>query len=597
MNELQPIALEREGATAELVVANGRVYVSNRREFLERDVAVVGDRIAALLTDAESVIGPDTTVVDASDRVVLPGLIDAHTHADIQVTPERAAPAMLAGGTTSIVTETSGLGLLFGSRGVELTLERTADLPVTAYLTLPPQWFVDTFEPERGDDAELEAFVDLLVRERVVGVGEIDWIHVVDRESPVERLYDRARDADATIVGHGAGCRGDSLRAFATVVDNDHEAIDADGIRERAEHGIHVVGRCGSNRDDIDALAAAAPDLDRGSVSLSTDGVWPADLVDGVGMADVVRRAIEADVPERDAIDAATRNPAAHFGLEGRGVVAPGAFADLLVVDGLESMAVQTVVADGEVVVADGTPNIEPRTDPYPDSVTDTVSVDCDADRFTAPLEAAPDGVVRAMEVGQGLVTTETTVEPAVHEAVADERGDGTAATDARLGPDPDADVLTATLIDRDPATDDRAFTGFLAGYGLETGAVATTAVWETPGLATVAADTADAVVAAERVAELGGGFAVARDGAIVADLPTPVGATAADAPVEEVAAGVEALEATLRESGVGVADPLLTVQTLIFVGVPTLKLTASGYADVLGRSRVGLEPTADPES
>ncbi|NUC71494.1 adenine deaminase [Haloterrigena sp. SYSU A558-1] len=595
MNELQPVALEREGATADLVVANGRVYVSNRREFLERDVAVVGDRIAALLPDSESVTGPDTTVVDASDRVVLPGLIDAHTHADIQVTPERAAPAMLAGGTTSIVTETSGLGLLFGSRGVEFTLERTADLPVTAYLTLPPQWFVDTFEPARGDDADLEAFVDLLERERVVGVGEIDWIHVVGRESPVERLYDRARDADATIVGHGAGCRGESLRAFATVVDNDHEAIEADGIRERAEHGIHVVGRCGSNRDDIDALAAAVPDVDRGSVSLSTDGVWPADLVDGVGMADVVRRAIEAGVPERDAIDAATRNPAEHFGLEGRGVVAPGAFADLLVVDDLESMTVQTVVADGAVVVVDGTPAVEPRTDPYPDSVTDTVSVDCDADRFTAPLEAAPDGVVRAMEVGRGLVTTETTAEPAVLEA--GERGDGAAATDARLGPDPDADVLTATLIDRDPATDDRAFTGFLVGYGLERGAVATSAVWETPGLATVAADADDAVAAAERVAELGGGFAVARDGAIVADLPMPVGATAADAAVEDVAAGVEALEATLRESGVDVADPLLTVQTLTFVGVPTLKLTASGYADVLGRSRVGLEPTADPES
>ncbi|WP_339103200.1 adenine deaminase C-terminal domain-containing protein [Haloterrigena salinisoli] len=591
MNELQPVALEREGATADLVVANGRVYASNRRAFLERDVAVVGDRIAALPADAASVIGPDTTVVDASDRVVLPGLVDAHTHADIQVTPERAAPSMLAGGTTSIVTETSGLGLLFGARGVETTLERTAELPVTTYLTLPPQWFVDTFEPARGDDADLEAFVDLLARERVVGVGEIDWIHVVDRESPVERLYERARETGATIVGHGAGCRGESLRAFATVVDNDHEAIDADGIRERAEHGIHVVGRCGSNRDDIDALAEAVPDVDRGSVSLSTDGVWPADLVDGVGMADVVRRAIEAGVPERDAIDAATRNPAEHFGLEGRGVVAPGAFADLLVVDDLESMAIETVVADGEVVVTDGSPDVEPRTDPYPDSVTDTISIDCDADRFTAPLEAAPDGVVRAMEVGQGLVTTETTAEPAVLES--DER-DGTAATDARFGPDPDADVLTATLIDRDPATDDRAFTGFLTGYGLETGAVATSAVWETPGLATVAADTADAVVAAERVAELGGGFAVARGGEVVADLPAPVGATAADAPVEDVVADLEALETALSACGVDIEDPLLTVQTLTFVGVPTLKLTASGYADVLGRSLIGLEPTAD---
>ena len=593
MNELQPVALEREGGTADLVVADGRVYCSNRRAVLERDVAVVGDRIAALLEDAESVTGPETTVVDASDRVVLPGLIDAHTHADLQATPERAAPAMLASGTTSIVTETSGLGLLFGARGVETSLERTADLPVTAYLCLPPQWFVDTFEPARGGPGDLEAFTDLLERERVVGVGEIDWIHVVGRDSPVERLVERAREAGEPVVGHGAGCRGDSLRAFATVVDNDHEAIAAEGVRERAENGIHVVGRYGSNRDDIDALAEAYSDIDRGSVSLSTDGVYPADLLEGVGMADVVRRAIEAGMPPLDAIDAVTRNPAAQFGLEGRGVVAPGAFADLLVVDDLESMAVETVVADGAVVVTDGAPDVEPRTDPYPEYVRDTVSVDCAADRFTAPMAAAPDGVVRAMEVGRGFVTTETTAEPAV--LGADEVG-GEHVDGDRLGPDPDADVLTATLIDHDPATDDRSFTGFLTGYGLETGAVATTAVWETPGLATVAADTADAVVAAERVAELGGGFAVARDGDVVADLPMPVGATATNAPLEDVTADLEALEAALREAGVDVAAPLLTVQTLTFVGVPALKLTASGYADVLGQSPVGLEVESDAD-
>ncbi|WP_436344229.1 adenine deaminase C-terminal domain-containing protein [Natronorubrum sp. FCH18a] len=588
MNELQSVAFESEDATADLVVEGGRVYASNRRELLERDVAVVGDRIAALLEDAASVTGPETTVVDASDRVVLPGLIDAHTHADLQVILERAVPAMLASGTTAVVTETSGMGLHFGSRGIETLLERTADLPITPYLTLPPQPFVDTFEPARGDDAEREALADLLSHERVVGVGEIDWIHVVGRDAPVERLYERARERNVKIVGHGAGCRGDSLRAFATVVDNDHEAIAAEGVRQRAANGIHVVGRCGSNRDDLAALAEAVPDVDRASVSLSTDGVWPADLFEGFGMADVVRRAIEAGVPTSDAIDAATRNPADHFGLEDRGVVAPGAVADLVVVDDLESMTVETVLTEGEPVVTDGSPAVGIRSDPYPDYVYDTVSVDPAPDDFTAPLAAAADGSVRAMEVGPGLVTTETVVEPAVV---------GGTATDGeadRLGPDPDADVLTATLLDRNPATDDRGFTGFLTGFGLEQGAVATTLTWETLGLVTVAADAADAAVASERVATMGGGFAVARDGEIVADLEMPVAAVAADAPLEAVVAGYDALEEALRDDGCEVERPLLTLQTLTFPGVPALKLTASGYADVLGQTRVGLEPGSD---
>lgn len=587
MNELQPVALERADGIAELVVTGGRVYCSNRREFLERDVAVVGDRIAALLEDADSVTGPETTVVDATDRVVLPGLIDAHTHADLQLVPERIVPGILAVGTTAIVTETSGLGLHFGARGVETTLERTADLPVTAYLTLPPQPFVDTFEPARGDDAELEAYADLLGRERVVGVGEIDWIHVVDRDTTLEALVDQAREAGAVVVGHGAGCRGDALRAFATVVDNDHEAITADGVCERGTNGLHVVGRCGSNRDDLPALAAAFPDLDGGSVSLSTDGVWPNDLRDGFGMADVVRRAIEAGIPTRDAIDAATRNPAEHFGLEGRGRIAPGAYADVIVVDDLESMTVETVLTNGEQVVSEGTPNVEPRAEPYPDYVYEQVSVDLERDRFTAPLEAAVGGVVRAMAVDRGLVTTETTAEPAVVGGT----DSSNAPDEGRLGPDPEADVLTATLLDREPGTDERGFTGFLTGFGLEDGAVATSLTWEAIGLAVVAADTDDAVVAARRVAELGGGFAVARDGAVVADLELPVGGVATEAPVEDVVRGYDDLEDALRAAGVEIDRPLLTLQTLTFPGVPALKLTPSGYADVLGQRLVGVEP------
>ncbi|RQG91560.1 adenine deaminase [Natrarchaeobius halalkaliphilus] len=584
MNELQEVALERTGASADTILRDGRVYCSNRREFLDRDVAIVGDRIAALLEDGAKVTGSETTIVDAGGRTVVPGLIDAHTHVDIYLTPQRAVPALLASGTTSIVSETSGLGVLFGSRGVETSLERTAELPLSVYLTLPPQVLVDTFEPARGGEDELEALAGLLERDRIVGVGEIDWVHVVGRDSPVEELYERVRDAGETIVGHGAGCRGDRLRAFATVVDNDHEAITAEGVRRRAEHGLHVVGRCGSIRDDLDVFVEALPDVDRASVSLSTDGVWPDDLLDGFGMADVVRRLIDAGVPAADAIDAATRNPADHFGLEDRGVIAPGSIADLVLVDDLESMGVETVLTGGEVVVAGGRPTVEPRTEPYPDYVYDTVAVDLSADRFTAPYEVAPDGVVRAMAVGNGLVTTETTASPAV---VSERRYD---TEDRRLAPDPAADVLTATLIDRDPETADRGFTGFLAGFGLEAGAVATTGTWETPGLLTIAADVEDGLVAADRVASMGGGFAVAREGAIVADLPAPVAATAADMPLEEIAARFETLREAIAAGGSDLERPLVTAQTLTFLGVPALKLTPSGYADVLGQSLVGLE-------
>jgi len=575
VNDLQPVAL---GDAADVVVEGGRVFCSNRGTFLERDIAIVGDRIATILEDGDDAVGPETTVVSAAGRTVIPGLIDAHTHADLYATTEQLCPSVLATGTTSVVTELSGFGTTLGSRGTEAYLEATADLPLSVYPTVAPQPLVDTFEPRRADEDELEALADLFDHERIVGVGEIDWIHVVGQESPVEGLYERAREAGVRIVGHGAGCRGENLRAFATVVDNDHEPISPAEALDRAEQGLQVVARCGSIRDDLSAVAdpLAAGEIAPGNVSLSTDGVWPTALRDGFGMAELLRRTIEAGVDPAAAVDAASRTTAEHFGLEGRGVIAPGAYADLVVVSDLESVAVETVLADGEVVVEDGTPTIDPPTVSYPEFVFDTIDVSTDPERFTLPQSVTADGEVRAMDVGQGLLTLETTVEPGLE-------GD-------RYVPDPDGDVLTATVIDRDPDTPDRGFTGFLTGYGLEAGAAATTNTWEVPGLVTIAADPDDAALAAERVVDNGGGWAIARGGEVLTELPMPVAAFAARESVPSVAAGFEDLEATLRDLGVSVERPLLTAQTLTFPGVPALKLAVTGYADVLGREIVGLE-------
>ena len=586
MNELQPVA--RGSDPADVVVRDGRVYAGG--SFRDRDVAIRGDRIAALLDDSTPVVGPETTVLDASNRLVLPGLIDAHEHADVHLSIERKATALLETGTTSVVSESSGLGTAFGVRGVETLLDVTADHPLSVFLSVPPQLLYDTFEPTRADEAEATALEELLTHERIVAVGEVDWIHVVGRDSPAERLFDRAERENVRVVGHGAGCSGDRLRAYATVVDNDHEAIATDGVLERAANGIHVVGRCGSIRDDLDALTAALIDpespLDPTDVSLSTDGVWPEDLLDGFGMAEVVRRTIEAGVDPGVAIDAASKNPARHFGLPGRGVIEPGAYADLLVVPDLETMGVECVVADGDVVVADGESRLSVPDVTYPEFVSGTIDLDVRPDHFVVAESDALDGPVRAMAVGEGLLTTETMVEP--------DRETG------NLGPAPERDVLTVTIFDRTGALDGQRerpesnpFTGFLTGFGLETGAVSTTVAWEVPAVVTVAADTSDAVVATERIDSMGGGFAVAREGELVTELPYAVGGAAADLAVETVANGFAGLREALRSAGVTDERPLLTLQTLTFPGVPVLKLSPSGYADLSTRSIVGLDSSA----
>ncbi|MFC7209625.1 adenine deaminase C-terminal domain-containing protein [Natronoarchaeum sp. GCM10025321] len=576
MNPTQAVALGE--ADADIAITGGRVFLPETREFRALDVLVVDNEIAALPEDAGDVIGPETTRISADGRVVMPGLIDAHTHVDTVQSLENAYHHLLASGTTTVVTESSALGSLFGADGVEALLAATAYLPITVRMTVPSMPLVDTFGDRRASEADEDALVDLLADDRVVGVGETDWVHVVGRESGLDGLYERARQEGKPICGHGAGCRGEKLTAFATLVDNDHEAISGEGLVDRVERGIHTIGRYGTVRNDIDALADAVGRIGPSELSLSTDGMWPRDLLDEGAMDAVVRRTIEAGVDPVDALRMATLNPARHFGLDERGSLAPGNVADVVIVDDLEAMNVTTVLSGGEVVVRNEEIRVAPRSHEYPAFVYDTIDVESGPESFAVPAEAADEnGRVRAIEVGEGLLSMATTVEPRV------EDGDLHAA--------PDRNVAKVALLDRHPDGDGTGFTGFLEGYGIDEGAVATSMTMESTGVLAVGTSDEALSTAVEHVADLGGGWAVVRDGEPIAEVPYRIAGAAADLEVEETAQLLNAVENGCRSLGVDVDQPLLTVVSLPFVGVPTFKLTFSGYADVLNRSVVGLTP------
>ncbi|WP_128476032.1 adenine deaminase C-terminal domain-containing protein [Halorussus pelagicus] len=592
MNDLQSVALGDEDA--DLVITGGRVCLPEKGEFQSRDVVVSDDRIAALPEDATPVIGDETRVITATNRVVAPGFVDAHTHLDLHQTFENAYHYAIEGGTTTVVSEVTGYGPAFGAEGVEQFLAATSYLPVRVRAVVPPQPLLDTFEPRRADDEEAQALVDLLADDRVVGVGETDWIHAVGRDTPAELLYERADAEDKTVSGHAAGCSGEKFAAFATIIDDDHEAISGEDIVERVENGIHAIGRYGSIRDDMEAVGDAYPEVPTAELSLSTDGMWPRELISEGYMDAVVRRAIEEGVEPADAIRMATLNPARHFGLaeEGVGSLSPGSVADVVLIDDLDEVNVTTVVSGGEVVYNKGESKVAPRSHEYPDRFYDSVNVSTDPEQFRVPADAAGvggesgvekadgesrTGEVRAVEYQQGLLSGETTVSPPVE-------GD-------ELLADPDDDILKATLLDRHPKGDGTGFTGFVTGLGLDSGAVATTLTWETTGVLAVGADDEAMLTAVERVAEMGGGWAVVDEGEVVAELPTRVAGVCSDLEVEETAKLYDAVESALRRLGADVDRPMLAVQTMTFPGVPKLKFTFSGYADILNREVVGLTP------
>ncbi|WP_332899622.1 adenine deaminase C-terminal domain-containing protein [Haladaptatus sp. CMSO5] len=574
MTRLQAVALGND--PADLVVRGARVLFPETGAKKKRAIAVVDDQIAALPEDPEPIIGPETTVIDADGLVAIPGLIDAHTHIEAQHAFEYAYPHVLEAGTTSVISESNCLGSLYGAAASEQLLRATAPLAVSVFITIPPQPLVSTFTPAWADEAEKQALCDSLTHPRVVGVGEVDWIHVVGRDPPLFDLYDEARARGKPISGHGAGCKGANLQAFASVVDNDHEAIAGDELIARLEAGIHAIGRSGTVRDDTQAVADAYHEIGPADLSLSTDSVWPGDVREGIYMNRVVRRAIDAGIAPEDAIRMATLNPATHFGLTDRGTLSPGKRADIVLLSDLETVEIETVITGGEVVVENGTATVEPVPYEYPDHFYESVHLPETLD-ITVPESVARDGSVRAIEHVTGLFTQDALAEPAV------EAGS--------LVADPDGDVLKVVVIDRHPAGDRDAFVGFVTGLGLESGAVATTTAWEAGLTIAVGADDDAINRAIDHLREQGGGWTVVDDDDLSAAHPCRVGGFLADVPIDEAAENIEAVRTALKNQGVTADQPMLAVATLTFLGVPILKLTPQGYANILTQELVGLTP------
>ncbi|MFB6298300.1 MAG: adenine deaminase C-terminal domain-containing protein [Salinirussus sp.] len=566
-------------APADLLLRGGRIFRPEAREFVRADLAVAGGRVAAQFEDGTPVESTDeqTTVLDVDGRHVVPGFIDAHTHVDTYQTVETAYHHLLAGGTTGLVAEVSGFQAAFGAEGIEAVLAATADLPLAVRVVVSPIPLVETFEPRHPTD--VARLCDLLARPRVCGVGEVPWIHLLADDGGMG-LLERSRREGKPVSAHGAGCRGQKLQALAAMVDNDHEAVTAADFLDRLAAGIHPVARSGSIRDDVPAFAEAyqrRPEAIAAECSLCTDGMWPgAILADGY-VNEVVRRVIEAGVDPVDALGMATLNPARRFGFDRRGTLAPGSVADAVVLEDLESVAVGTVVAAGEVVVRDGEPLVGPRSHDYPDRFAGPVDVAVPDDLCEIPVSAASDGSVRAIEHRGGLLTAETTVAPAV--------------IDGSLAPDPAGDVLEVVHVDRHPAGDGEAFAGFLTGFGLDRGAAATTITWDTPSIVGVGADRADLRAAVERLTEVGGGWTVIEDGDVVTEFATPLGARCSARSLADSAARMRELRTALADRGTSADRPLLAIQTLTFAGVPALKLSRSGYADIDAREVVGLSP------
>jgi adenine deaminase len=544
------LAVARGDAPADLVVRGGRVFSAFTREWLLTDVAVV-DGFVAGLGEYE---GEET--LDATDRWVVPGFVDAHMHLESsKLLVDEFARLVLPFGTTAVVADPHEIANVLGTDGVHWLLDVCGRIPLDVWFMASSCVPASMFESPRREltTGDLDA---LLRRRRVLGLAEMMNFPgvIAGDEHELEKLA-LARHVD----GHAPGVLGRDLNAYvAAGIRSDHEAYTPEEGRERLRLGMWLLIREGSAARNLQALLPLLAEYGPSRIAFCTDDREPEHIADDGHINSMVRDAVAAGIPPEDALACATLNPATWHRLSHLGAVAPGYQADLLLLPDLERFVPETVLKSGRPVAE------IPRAE-VPDWVRQTVRVGAlGPEMFRIPWSG---GRARVIGIVPGQIVTESLVEePTVRagEAIAD----------------PARDLAKIAVIERHLATG-RIGLGFVRGFGLQRGALASTVAHDAHNIVVVGTSDAAMAFAVRRLANLGGGIVAVAESQVVAELPLPVAGLLSDGPLEDVVARSRALVAAARELGCTVEAPFQLLAFLALSVIPSLKLTDRGLVDV----------------
>ena len=575
LRQLMEVALGKTEADLAIVGANV-VNVYTGEILTTNNVLIKGNRIAYVGQGGGKSIGKSTQVIEATGKTLIPGLIDGHTHIDGMFSVGEWVKYAMLGGTTTIVTEVSYIGPALGYEAVRYFLRAVKNQPVKIFVTVPPEGTISPSVEEHGTN--INELRKLLKLPEVIGLGELFWGQVVDGNPRLLDLIVETINSGKRVEGHSAGARDDKLQAYiATGISSCHEPITAEEIIERLRLGLFVLIREGEVRKELETVARIKDeDIDFRQLAVCSDGMDARELITKGYMESVVQKAINLGFKPVTAIQMATINVAQHFGLgDVIGGIAPGKYADIVIVPDVSTIKVECAISNGKVVAQDGQLVALPRRQNYPKFILNSVHL---PKEFTAEdflVQAAGHyAKVRVIEQVTGLVTREAIVDMPVLNGV--------------LQIDTSRDILKVAAIDRH-YLQGKHFVGFIQGIGLKQGAIATSAAWDCSDIIVVGADESDIALAVNRIRTLDGGIVICMKGKVVSELPLPVAGLVSTEPIDKIANKLSEIQRVSTEFGCKVPDIRLTLGVLTTPAIPFLRICSHGLFDLKQNKFVSL--------
>ncbi len=566
-------------APADMVIRGGRwANVHSGEVIAGTDLAVAAGRFAYCGPDAAHCIGPDTQVIEARGRYMTPGLCDAHMHVESgMLTVTQFVRAVAPHGTTSMFVDPHEIANVLGLTGVRLMHDEALDQPVNVFVQAPSCVPSAPGLERAGAELGPEDIATMMTWPGIVGLGEVMNFPGVAAGDP-KMLGEIAATVAAgkTVGGHYASPDlGRSFHAYAAGGPaDDHEGTRKEDAIARVRQGMRAMLRLGSAWHDVaEQIKAVTEDgLDPRNFILCTDDCHSGTLVREGHMNRVVRHAIAQGLPPMTALQMATINTATHFGMErDLGSIAPGRRADVILTSSLVDLPIETVIARGVVVAEHGRMLAASPSFVYPPAARATV-------KLGRALRAGDFGVAAppgAEEVDARVIGVVENQAP-------------TRALTARLpvvggvvGPDRAQDVCRIALVERHRGTGG-VTNGFVSGFGYDVDcAVASTVAHDSHHMIVVGTHEEDMARAANRLAEIGGGVVVFREGREQALAPLPIAGLMSDAPAERVAEQADAIVAAMRACGCRLNNAYMQHSLLALVVIPELRISDQGLVDV----------------